>query len=111
MEKVKGRTELPLEKKKEIRWDILGGKIKGYVDDYLFYKWELEKREVENTLGYTIDFTGIDERGIGYEFIYKNSFEELSPGLQRIVIEYLTWYAKKRNKTLEDLKKEYYLDI
>lgn len=47
MEKVKGRTELPLEKKKEIRWDILGGKIKGYVDDYLFYKWELEKREVE----------------------------------------------------------------
>lgn len=111
MNKIKDRTELPLEKKKEIRWEQLGVKIKDYVEDYYSYENRERKTGIENPLDYTIDLTGIDERGMEYEFIYKNSFEELSPGLQRIVIEYLTWYAKKRNKTLEELKKEYYLDI
>lgn len=111
MRKNEDKEELSLEKKKEIRWDQLGGRVLTYVDKYHSYENRERKTGIKSPLEYTIDYTGVDERGIQYEFINKNKFEELSPGLQRIVREFLEWDAKKRNRTLEDRKQFYFLDI
>lgn len=99
---------IPIEKRREIRWEKLATNLLYYISGELQYKERKRELGIQKPLDYEIrkEFWKII---IIEEFRSKTKMEELSSDVQSLISQFLYWESEKNKIPLEKLKEFYFL--
>lgn len=99
---------IPVEKRREIRWEKLATNLLYYISGELQYKERKRELGMQKPLDYEIrkEFWKII---IIEEFRSKTKIEDLSSNIQSLISQFLYWESEKKKISLEKLKEFYFL--
>ena len=99
---------IPIEKRREIRWEKLATNLLYYISGELQYKERKRELGMQKPLDYEIrkEFWKII---IIEEFRSKTKIEDLSSNIQSLISQFLYWESEKKKISLEKLKEFYFL--
>ena len=100
---------IPVEKRREIRWEKLATNLLYYISGELQYKERKRELGMQKPLDYEIrkEFWKII---IIEEFRSKTKIEDLSSNIQSLISQFLYWESEKKKISLEKLKEFYFLN-
>lgn len=99
---------IPIEQRREIRWEKLATNLLYYISGELQYKERKRELGMQKPLDYEIrkEFWKII---IIEEFRSKTKIEDLSSNIQSLISQFLYWESEKKKISLEKLKEFYFL--